>query len=118
MTRKTLLGGVALAALATSIAAAPVAAAAPSVTATVTDGTLHIQGGPHSDRIALRVSPVDRTQLQVDVGDDGSADARSTSTRSAPSMSRPATATTPSGSTRSMALHDDRGDPDRRPERR
>ena len=28
-----------------------------------------------SDRIALRVSPVDRTQLQVDVGDDGSADA-------------------------------------------
>ena len=38
------------------------------------DGTLHIQGGPHSDRLALRLSPTDRTQLQVDVGDDGSAD--------------------------------------------
>ena len=46
MARKTLLGGVALAAMAASIAAAPVAAAAPSVSATVTDGTLHIQGGP------------------------------------------------------------------------
>ena len=75
MTRNPLLGGVALAALVTSIAAAPVAAAAPSFTATVADGTLHIQGSPHSDRIALRVSPVDRTQLQVDVGDNGSADA-------------------------------------------
>ena len=74
MTRNTLLGGVALAALATSIAAAPVAAAAPSVTAAVSDGTLFVHGGPHADRIALRVSPVDRTQLQVDVGDDGSAD--------------------------------------------
>ena len=75
MTRNPLLGGVALAALVTSIAAAPVAAAAPSVTATVADGTLHIQGSPHSDHIALRVSRDDRTQLQVDVGDDGSADA-------------------------------------------
>jgi hypothetical protein len=40
----------------------------------VADGTLHIQGGPLSERIALRVSSVDRSQLQVDVGDDGSAD--------------------------------------------
>ena len=39
------------------------------------DGTLHIQGSPHSDHIALRVSRDDRTQLQVDVGDNGSADA-------------------------------------------
>jgi Ca2+-binding RTX toxin-like protein len=74
MTRKTLLSGVALAALATSIAAAPVAAAAPSLSATVADGTLRITGSPLSERIALRLSPVDRTQLQVDVGDDGSAD--------------------------------------------
>jgi Ca2+-binding RTX toxin-like protein len=74
MARKTLLGGVAFAALATSIAAAPVAAAAPSVTATVTDAALHVQGSPSSDRITLRVSPVDRSQLQVDVGDNGSAD--------------------------------------------
>src|SRR6478736_3896293 len=75
MIRKTLLGGVALGALATSIAAVPVAAAAPSVAATVVDGTLHIQGSPHSNRLALRISPTDRTQLQVDVGDNGSADA-------------------------------------------
>ena len=61
MARKTLLGGVAFAALATSIAAAPVAAAAPSVTATVADGTLHVQGSPHADQITLRVSPDDRT---------------------------------------------------------
>ena len=74
MARNTLLGGVALAALATSIAAAPVAAAGPSLTASVVDGTLHIQGGPQSQRIALRVSPVDRNQLQIDVGDNGSAD--------------------------------------------
>jgi hypothetical protein len=73
MTRKTLLGGVALAAMAASIAAAPVAAAGPGFTATVTDGTLRVDGGPSSEKIALRLSP-DRTQLQVDVGDNGSAD--------------------------------------------
>ena len=72
MTRKTLLGGVALAAMAASIAAAPVAAAGPGFTATVTDGTLRIVGGPSSEKIALRLSP-DRTQLQVDLGDNGSA---------------------------------------------
>ena len=70
MTRKTLLGGVALAAMAASIAAAPVAAAGPGLTATVTDGTLRIVGGPSSERIALRLDP-DRTQLQVDLGDNG-----------------------------------------------
>ena len=57
MTRKTLLGGVALAAMAASIAAAPVAAAGPGLRATVTDGTLRIVGGPSSDQIALRLSP-------------------------------------------------------------
>jgi hypothetical protein len=74
MTRKTLLGGVALTAFAASIAAAPVAAAGPGVTATVTDRTLRIEGSPASDRITLRLSRDDRTQLQVDIGDDGSAD--------------------------------------------
>ena len=48
MTRKTLLGGVALAAIAASIAA-PVAAAAPTLRATVTDGTLRISGSPFSE---------------------------------------------------------------------
>ena len=74
MARKTLLGGVALAAMAASIAAAPVAAAEPGFRAGVTDGTLHIVGGPSSEKITLRLSPVDRTQLQVDLGDNGSAD--------------------------------------------
>ncbi len=73
MTRKTLLGGVALAAMAASIVAGPAAAAGPGFTATVTDGTLRVAGGPSSDQIALRLSP-DRTQLQVDVGNNGSAD--------------------------------------------
>src|SRR4029079_227534 len=73
MARKKLLGGVAFAAMAASIAAAPVAAAEPGLRAGVTDGTLHIVGGPSSDQITLRLSP-DRTQLQVDVGDNGSAD--------------------------------------------
>ena len=70
MARKKLLGGVAFAAMAASIAAAPVAAAGPGLRAGVTDGTLHIVGGPSSDQITLRLSP-DRTQLQVDVGDNG-----------------------------------------------
>ena len=73
MTRKTLLGSVALAALAASMAVPVAAAATPTLRATVADGTLHIVGSPFSERIALRVSP-DRTQLQVDVGNDGSAD--------------------------------------------
>jgi hypothetical protein len=74
MTRKTLLGGVALTAFAASIAAAPVAAAQPALRASVTDGTLRIVGSPASDHIALRLSKDDRNQLQVDVGDNGSAD--------------------------------------------
>jgi Ca2+-binding RTX toxin-like protein len=74
MNRKTGPIAVALAAMAASIAV-PVATAAPTVNAVVTDGTLRITGSLAPDRIALRVSPVDRAQLQVDLGDDGSADA-------------------------------------------
>ena len=36
------------------------------------DGTLEVKGGPRADTVALRLK--DRTQIQVDVGDDGSAD--------------------------------------------
>jgi len=74
MTRKTLLGGVALAAFAVSIAAVPVAAAEPGLRASVTDGTLRIVGGPSSEKITLRLSRDDRDQLQVDLGDNGTAD--------------------------------------------
>ena len=73
MNRKTMPIAVAEAAIAASIAV-PVAAATPTVKATVTDGTLRISGSPRSDKIALRLSALDANQLQVDVGDDGSAD--------------------------------------------
>jgi hypothetical protein len=42
------------------------------VRARLDDGTLEVRGGPRSDAVALRLG--DRTQVQVDVGDDGSAD--------------------------------------------
>jgi Ca2+-binding RTX toxin-like protein len=54
--------------------AAPAAAAAPAVRASVDGGTLRISGSSHADRIALRLSELDPSRLQVDVGDDGSAD--------------------------------------------
>jgi Ca2+-binding RTX toxin-like protein len=84
MTRTTMLGNVgrrlpasvgavALALVVFAGAAAP-AAAAPTVKAKVIDGTLRISGGPFADHITLRMSALDRTELQVDVGDDGSAD--------------------------------------------
>jgi hypothetical protein len=62
----------------TAIAAAatvPVVSAAPSLRAGVVDGTLRVSGSPLGDQITLRLSALDRTQLQVDVGNDGSADA-------------------------------------------
>ena len=73
MNRKTVTIAVAVAAIAASIAV-PVAAATPTVKATVTDGTLRISGSPHADKIVLRLNALDANQLQVDVGDDGSAD--------------------------------------------
>jgi RTX calcium-binding nonapeptide repeat (4 copies) len=61
--------------LALLMLAAPTAVAAgPTVSASVNDGTLRISGSPLADRIALRLSALDPGQLQVDVGDSGSAD--------------------------------------------
>jgi hypothetical protein len=37
-------------------------------------GTLSIAGGPRAEQIALRLSALDPNQLQVDLGDDGSAE--------------------------------------------
>jgi hypothetical protein len=54
--------------------AASPAAAAPTAKATVADGTLSIAGGPLAETIALRLSAFDPNQLQVDLGDNGSAD--------------------------------------------
>jgi hypothetical protein len=74
MNRKTVPLTVVLAAIAASIAM-PVAAATPTVRAAVlTDGTLRISGSPFADRITLRQNALVRNQLQVDIGDDGTAD--------------------------------------------
>jgi len=72
MIRKTVPLAIAVAAITASIAV-PVAAS-PTLQANVQDGTLSISGAPFSEQIALRLSAVDRNQLQVDIGDDGSAD--------------------------------------------
>jgi hypothetical protein len=63
----------ALALVVLAAAAAP-AAAAPALRAAVDDGTLRITGSPQGEQVALRLSALDRNQLQVDFGDDGSAE--------------------------------------------
>ena len=73
MNRKTMPIAVALATIAASMTVTG-AAAAPTVQAAVTDGTLRISGSPLADKIVLRLSAADANQLQVDIGDDGSAD--------------------------------------------
>lgn len=73
MIRTTLLAATALAALSTSIAV-PAVVAAPTVRARVVDGTLRVAGTPFADRIALRLSATDQSQLQLDINADGSAD--------------------------------------------
>ena len=65
--------GAPLVLLALAMTAMP-AAAAPTVRAAIDNGTLRISGSPSADRIALRLSPLDPNLLQVDVGDDRSAD--------------------------------------------
>jgi hypothetical protein len=60
---------------AVSIAIPAVAAAAPPVRAHVVQRSLVVSGTPFADRITLRTSATDRNQLQVDVADNGSADA-------------------------------------------
>ena len=62
----------AVAALLVALLAGTRGSAAPTVKAEVTDGTLRISGTPFSEQIALRL--LDRSQLEVDVADDGSAD--------------------------------------------
>jgi Ca2+-binding RTX toxin-like protein len=71
--RKTSLLAVALTVI-TAASIAPAVAAAPALRADVTGGALRISGAQFAEKIALRLSALDRTQLQVDVGDDGAAD--------------------------------------------
>src|SRR5258705_10964952 len=65
-------GGLALLLLA--IAAGP-ASASPHLRARVSGGTLLIFGTPFAEQITLRLSPTDRNGLEVDLDNDGSADA-------------------------------------------
>jgi hypothetical protein len=67
------VGAGALAAMILATAGTAVAAA-PAATATVADGTLSIAGGPTPDRITLRLNALDQNRLEVDLGDDGSAE--------------------------------------------
>jgi RTX calcium-binding nonapeptide repeat (4 copies) len=68
------VGAGALALLLIAIAAGP-ASAAPHVRAKVSDGTLLISGTPFAEQITLRQSAAVRNQLEVDLDNDGSADA-------------------------------------------
>ena len=68
------IGALTGALLLTLLVGSGAARAAAGFSAGVLDGTLVIQGGSASERIALRVSPLDANQLLVDVGDDGSAE--------------------------------------------
>ena len=68
------IGASALAFVVLAMTASPAAAAGSTVEASVDAGILRISGGPSPDRITLRLSAADVNQLQVDVGDDGTAD--------------------------------------------
>jgi Ca2+-binding RTX toxin-like protein len=69
------LGLAATAALAVGIATTGSAGAAPPAgSSSVASDTLTIVGTPLADRLALRLAPGDPTTLNVDFGDDGSAD--------------------------------------------
>jgi hypothetical protein len=75
--RRRVLASVGASVLATLVlagTAGSVAAESPTVTGAVVDGTLQITGSQVRDTIVLRLAALDPTQLQVDVGDDGSAD--------------------------------------------
>jgi hypothetical protein len=62
-------------ALALLDAAGASAAGAPPLHARVSDGTLLVRGTPFADTVALRVSAADADQLEIDAGNDGTADA-------------------------------------------
>jgi Ca2+-binding RTX toxin-like protein len=69
-----LKGGAAIGASVAAMLAFSAAPAFASYTAGVQGGTLQITGDGASDKLALRLSPADPNTLQVDVGEDGTAD--------------------------------------------
>ena len=71
---RALQGGAAIGASVAAMLAFSAAPAFASYTAGVQGGTLQIKGDAASDKLALRLSPTDPNTLQVDVGEDGTAD--------------------------------------------
>jgi Ca2+-binding RTX toxin-like protein len=71
---RALQGGAVVGASVAAMLAFSAAPAFASYTAGVQGGTLQIKGDGASDKLALRLSPTDPNTLQVDVGDDGTAD--------------------------------------------
>jgi Ca2+-binding RTX toxin-like protein len=71
---KALQGGAVLGASVAALLGVNVAPALASYTAGVQGQTLQIKGDGASDKLALRLSPADPNMLQVDVGEDGTAD--------------------------------------------
>jgi RTX calcium-binding nonapeptide repeat (4 copies) len=68
------LGVLALAALVAPVAASAYKHTAHRVRAEIKRGTLRVKGSNRADKVALRLKAGDPSTVQVDVGDDGSAD--------------------------------------------
>ena len=74
MNRKILTAGVGALALGAAVLAFSAGPAAAAYTAQVQDGTLDIVGDNASDKLALLLAPGAPGTLQLDVGEDGTAD--------------------------------------------
>jgi Ca2+-binding RTX toxin-like protein len=72
--RRALLLSAATAAAVAALLGPGAGSALASVTASVQNGTLTVAGDGASDKVALRLDPASESTLQVDVGDDGTAD--------------------------------------------
>jgi hypothetical protein len=79
------------------------AAARPSLRAEVHDGILQITGPPGADKVVLGLKPGNPSVLDVEVGDDGTADFSFDGARRGRSTSRAARATMRIASTRAAA---------------
>src|SRR5690348_18491631 len=72
--KKALVLGVLAAAVAAVVLGPGAGSAFAAYTASVQNGTLNVVGDGASDKLALRLAPGDPQTLQLDVGDDGTAD--------------------------------------------
>jgi Ca2+-binding RTX toxin-like protein len=72
--KKALVLGALIAAIAAAVLGLGAGPAFAAYTASVENGTLNVVGDRASEKLALRVAPGDPNTLQIDVGDDGTAD--------------------------------------------